>query len=734
MPEIVSGQDSRRFNIQIVQLPSGISLDVYRLPGNQPVVDIENYRLGHWGSTLFRSSGNAAPLGNSESLNVTVKKGESLYFLATDLTSAGGTIGAFVKIADGGDYFIDIKADPIPGVVNEESYFEAIVKDKDGQDAITKIDSLYLEWEFGDGASESGDGQGAPGISGTVAVTHAYKADDTYRVKVDVFSGKKKIGSGAINYVVGKPGANIVANPPIGKPEQEISFTAHADNIPGDASYRWYFGDLKNYIEGSESVKYTYDSTGTFPVKVLIYWKNAEGKLTEIWAEKQMEIKEWKLKIIPLTPMGIAGQQSVFKPEDADGGELPDDTSKISYSWAFGDFTTEGDYSTTTDDIKGKHIYAKTAKYKPSVTMIQTKTGKQIGSGQLQYTVVLIGIHTIDGTKGTVGNTYNFAPVATYIPDDAVYTWSVDGKDVMQGKKDSIYPFKPTIPGTDYLIKVTATWKVDGIEMKATAPVTFTTEQAASALSIIVGDGLEGTIGGTYRFAADAQNMPLNVPVTYDWSVDGSVVGSTQEKDAVFKLTPQYEKDYVIKVVASWQANGKKQQMASNEVIFTCSAGASLSLDIPSGVTVESKECTITAVPGNIPPNALYTWYFNGQQIVKNGEGRTSIRILAPSGGFNAGSYEVIVTASWTDTAGKSHSLSKTGTLVVKDVSSGVYQEGRCCRCGYQNFHDYDALCQMYHPITDWEDFCANCPFICDECGYIFYFDPVTGTCREYVP
>lgn len=206
--------------------------------------------------------------------------------------------------------------------------------------------------------------------------------------------------------------------------------------------------------------------------------------------------------------------------------------------------------------------------------------------------------------------TYSFTADAsdTGIPDDADYTWSVDGVGIGNGK-DISYQFENA--GQDYEVKLEVT--ADDMD-----PIVVTNTITAGAIAPTIAENPEIN-GKSVTLSVNNTDSALPAGTTYTWSAAGV---TAQGLTATLQL-PDYGTNYTVTLTAT---------PPNSSASFTATKDITTGYGTPTfGETVvggSGLDYTFTANNADVgvPDNATFNWFVNG---VKIGEGKTIEHIFS---------------------------------------------------------------------------------------------------------
>jgi len=245
-------------------------------------------------------------------------------------------------------------------------------------------------------------------------------------------------------------------------------------------------------------------------------------------------------------------------------------------------------------------------------------------------------------------------------PLGANYIWSLNYRQTDDKGEDAHFTFSAEDPSgapKHFIVEVVALWMDSSGNQKNATSVIWFDIGPEPTLSIKVPDEITagtGVKGGIYTFDVEPKNIQEGA--SYTWFGDGQ-----QQSDArvegPWKVRFENEKDYSIKVQAKWSdIGGKTWIVTSPEEKFHIGPAAALTLYVPSelseGKGIVSQEYFLEVKPmeptTDIPADARYTWYSNGEAMA--GE----IGLASSMFTFTvAQPYTLKVIADWTGKDGK---------------------------------------------------------------------------------
>jgi PKD repeat protein len=265
----------------------------------------------------------------------------------TDLANNSAVDTAFVTVNAAPKAVISAKAQ---ACVGEQVSFSG----ENSSDADGKI--ARYAWDFGDGSS----GEGA-------RVTHVYNKSGLYHVTLTVDDGTATSNSNAdftAKLLVNQPPAAVAGADRIICPGAEVTFDASASVDPDGQikTYKWNLGD------GSEKegklVQHVYQKAGAYRVRLTVFDQTATSCAAH---------SDTLVVIVNSAPTANAGPDRegfVGGAHDAilfDGTQSSDpDGDPLTYSWDFGDGTTE-------PGAKAFHYFVKPGRY---VVRLKVNDGK----------------------------------------------------------------------------------------------------------------------------------------------------------------------------------------------------------------------------------------------------------------------------------------------------------------------------------------------------------------------
>jgi len=405
------------------------------------------------------------------------------------------------------------------------------------------------------------------------------------------------------------------------------TFSIEPENIPDGATFK--MGGIA--ITGTEE-QFKMLDTGKQTVTAEARW-DIDGCSGKVSDKREFEVGEPILDQITAIPAtGTAGQQTTFK---ASGKYIP---KSASIQWDLG--KDGGSRNTSSIDEEVKHTYATAGSYPVTVTVR--------GPGQAFYGVKVL-FYSVDAKPsltlsmppaGTANEKYTFTVDPTGIPLGAVYTWNINGTQVIEGNDKTTLTtlanyFKT---GTTYKFYVVATWIDKTTPGVARANATF---ELPAAVVKIIGPGATVNINEEYTFVAESSPMPEGARI--EWYFEG---GKKYRDTDTVKHTFTTVGDKTVMV--QWVIGNEVVPVCKDQIQFTVVAAPTLSIKMPGDgkVLQPDKENIFYAVSTSIPGDAVYEWYINEEGVLK-AQGREGTVATAPAGFFKEGDYEILVIAKW---------------------------------------------------------------------------------------
>jgi hypothetical protein len=452
------------------------------------------------------------------------------------------------------------------------------------------------------------------------------------------------------------------------KKDYTFKISWDSGKAPAGVKYRWFINGNETGKTGlTETFKFVDEDTITLVVQA--DWTTAAGKAVFDIAQINFKIESKTALTVRCVDSGLQNSKKGVPDKNyrfyaywGDGGSAP---ASVSYTWFLddeetGDTSEDANLTFTADPASASkaHTVKVTAKWSDSSGAEKTASNFikfDIGAAP---TISIKVPDEIASGKGVINKQYSFTADAPKVPAGADYTWYSGGEAKKQGKDLKSVNNTFTV-ATDYVLKVEARWTdAGGKTQSAVSPEAKFRIGAAASLAVIVPEEIKagkGVKGGIYSFGIDAKNIPDDAE--YTWYGDGQPRTDPGPKGP-WRLKTENEKDYTIKVVAKWTDEaGKAQTLSSPEAKFHIGAAASLSVIVPeeikAGKGVKGGTYTFDISAKNIPDDAEYTWYGDGQP-------RTDPR---PKGPWrlkceNEKDYTIKVVASWTDENNKKWTVS----------------------------------------------------------------------------
>ncbi|MCX5996437.1 MAG: PKD domain-containing protein [Chloroflexi bacterium] len=428
------------------------------------------------------------------------------------------------------------------------------------------------------------------------------------------------------------------------------TFSFEPQNIPDSAIYQ---------IDGrpadlGKDVTYKMLDTGSQSVTVAAHWEKNDCK-GNVSDTREFEVGEPTIDQITATPTpGIQNQQTTFK---ASGKYIPKENCE--FTWELG--KGQGSQKTPSTETSISYTYSDAGDYDIIVSLREGQT--LLGLKLLTYHVNAGPTLTLDmPPDGPADKDYVFKANPTNIPPGALYTWSINGTQVIQGNDKKTVTTKANYfkAGHTYKFYVVATWvektAAGGTAtQKAEARDTFNPLDAAPVLSIKLpppapGQPLDPTKPNS--FYAESTGIPVDT-TTYEWYLNEKLIMTGQGKDgseAVANVGFFKDGDYEIMVIAKWLGTDKKEQWTQASASFKV-ANTAITLaiipppDIEAGKGQPKTSYRFVAAGENIPANAIYTWSM-GDRVLGQGES-------IPLNFSVAGQYKLKLVARWTGAGGQ---------------------------------------------------------------------------------
>jgi len=320
--------------------------------------------------------------------------------------------------------------------------------------------------------------------------SHKFEQPGNYQVKAKaewpVPEGSPGSVTGSVTFNVAA-GFQITADPNPGNAGAPTRFGISGEGIPATAGFTWDFGKQEGGIStGSSDVKasHTYSKPGTYQVTVKAVDKASKKSLGNASLEYTVVAQPY-VKIEPRPSSAKIGDKINLS---ARLYNMPEDISMSPrYSWTV---TREGTEIAWPTDEAISYTIDKPGQWSFRIIVRATDgdgrwiKGKQ-GKDWLEDTISLkvedapsVSItppSDLSKGQGLPEKNYSFSVVPTNIPSDADYTWYVNGKQFAKGKKDKRPSIKTEKEPKDYVVKVTASWKVKNQQLQADAEFQFTT-------------------------------------------------------------------------------------------------------------------------------------------------------------------------------------------------------------------------------------------------------------------
>ncbi|MBD3343767.1 MAG: PKD domain-containing protein, partial [Chitinivibrionales bacterium] len=253
-------------------------------------------------------------------------------------------------------------------------------------------DALTYTWDFGDGATGSGE-----------VVDHTYTTDGVYTVVLTVSDGNGGSDQMSTNIEVyagnQAPSASFSATPTSGDAPLTVDFDASSSSDPdGDPlSYTWNFGDgaTGNGITTSHS----YSSAGTYTATVTVN----DGNGGSDQSSATITVTEPYVNNPPaasFTADPVDGYAPLTVNVDASGSSDPDGDA-LSYSWDFGD-------GATGSGVNASHGYSEAGSYIITLTVSDGNGGSDQATESISVSSPPVSGDPMiaTGIVANVGNTW----------------------------------------------------------------------------------------------------------------------------------------------------------------------------------------------------------------------------------------------------------------------------------------------------------------------------------------
>ncbi len=367
------------------------------------------------------------------------------------------------------------------------------------------LDTLTYSWNFGDTT---------PAVNGQTA-THTFADNGNYNVVLTVTD---KDGAATTQTVVAKVDNVAPTIVSITKPNQinegqAATFTATATDpgIKDTLTYSWNFGDNTSAITGA-SATHTFADNGNYNVILTVTDKDG-GVTTQTTAVKVDNVAPVIVSISKPTKID-EGQAITFAATATDVGIK--DT--LTYSWNFGDSTTQASGQTTT------HTFADNGNY----NVILTVTDKDGGVTTQNVTVKVDNVAPtiVSITKPTTinqGQAATFAATATDpgTLDTLNYSWNFGDNTQPTTGQNAAHTF--TTAG-NFTLTLTVTDK-DGAATTTTQQITVAPLPTITINDPTITEGDSGTTNLTFTLTL-SQASTQAVSVAYNTSNITALSGS----------------------------------------------------------------------------------------------------------------------------------------------------------------------------------------------------------------
>jgi hypothetical protein len=499
--------------------------------------------------------------------------------------------------------------------------------------------------------------------SGTDSISHMFRNHGSLLVTVKATwqsEGNAKSNEAKYDVQIAEPkivlkGPKELEQGEMGTLYEYYTFSIDPENIPDGAIFK--MGGIA--VTGTEE-QFKMLDTGKQTVTAEASWdiNGCSGKVSDA---REFEVGDPVLDQIVATPaIGKAGQQTTFK---ASGKYIP---KSVSIQWELG--KDEGSQNTSSMDEEVKHTYATAGSYAVTATVR--------GSGQALYGVKVL-FYTVDAKSsltlsmppaGTADDKYTFTANPTGIPPGAVYTWSINGTQVIaeNDKTTLTTPANYFKAGITYKFYVVATWIDKTTPGVARANATFELPDNAT-LNIIPPPDIEmktAKENTKYYFTFDNKGIPD--AATFTWYSDGKEAGKGQSTGIAFAAGP-----HTVELKANWQSSDAAKtprELRAPPLNFNI-AGAPAKVtiipppDIAAGKGVTGVRYAFVASPENVPKGAMYAWYLNGQPATG---GIDDMQAIAEPDFFKIGSYTLALNITWADPALGNQRVTNTISFQIK--------------------------------------------------------------------
>ncbi len=301
---------------------------------------------------------------------------------------------------------------------------------------VTNTTGWTIEWDFGDGTTDK---------TGTLTPKHTYTKAGSYTVRLTTTDPKGRSGSATMSVSVTSTSEIIVVPtwPSAVTTNASTTFKAVAAGGSGSYTYKWYLGDATTPFATSSSTNYTFKTSGTYTVKLVV--SDTSGKSTTV--SKEFSVKSTPTLSIVAPESPKANVSGTFSGTLTQDGKAVTDLTGWTIEWDFGDKTDK-----VSGTLTPTHTYAQGGTY--TVTMTATDSDGRKATKTLS---VVVETSLVEITWPSAGVEPNEEITCTVVPStDGVeqsYHWLVNG--VSAGKESTLkYTF--TAAG-DYVITLEVT-------------------------------------------------------------------------------------------------------------------------------------------------------------------------------------------------------------------------------------------------------------------------------------
>jgi PKD repeat protein len=344
-----------------------------------------------------------------------------------------------LKLEDDGGFVIAYAVSPADKIMRANIGYQfdaSFTKAPEGK--ITKY-----SWDFGDNT----------GVQQGQKVTHAYKRDGIYNLKLTVVTDQGKSKTKEFKVKIGDlaigPKAAFVSNPAAvngvitGNAPLRVSFdaTGSKDLANDIVNYSWDFNGDGTFDKFGAIQDYIFDTAGSYTVKLQV----TDSENTTGQAQVKVQVGERSVNArVTATP--VAGEVPLEVYFDASGTSTDEKDPVVAFEWNFGDNTP-----VRRDNAAVTYVYRTIGTYKASVTAITASNKRSKAEITINVNPVsLKACFTASRKTGVAPLTVEFSAKCTRGVVGG-YTWSFgDGEDSIDYQPTHTF----TKPGR-YTVKLT---------------------------------------------------------------------------------------------------------------------------------------------------------------------------------------------------------------------------------------------------------------------------------------